>query len=760
MNGNPAATANSGPVSGGSANSGPVASSPSPAQTLKSNDSLQSQGNVNLTSGPGKTSQSSSVLAPATTVAAAPASAADFSYPGEDSGTKKTGSSSGDGTQVSVPPTQPVPPTQSGQTAMSQPGSDVVKPAAPVQSRLTPVKPAVPVKSGSAPVKPAPGSVSSPAPVSTSVSSTGTPKVTTPSDTSGSNIPAGSKTSGQDSSLEVLAKKLSGWKNENMTKQSVTANASNSVVSVPDPLSVPQKNVSNVQPQVKSGTKKKRSKSRRPKKKKKSRKSKAQEKKQGKVVAQAPVQVSAQAPTQAPAVSAAGSKGPAARSATKPQLIKSLPTTKPSVHLSQGAQPSVSVVQQPSISGQTSPASGQTGTTSGPTGTTPGQTSPAPVQTGITVSQTRPAAGKTVPVSAVSKPPVAGKFPYTIDQLLQIVVDKDASDLHITVGYPVMIRVDGDLIPLSQELITDQIALDLILPVLAENKRELLEVNREVDLSYAYKDIARFRINAYYERGHPAAALRLIPGRIRSIEELKLPGIYHQFAKLSQGFILVTGPTGHGKSTTLAAILQEINVTYPKHIITIEDPIEYLYPPGKALLDQREMHEDTHSWEIALRSALRQDPDVILVGEMRDFETIAAAITLAETGHLVFATLHTNNAAQTIDRVIDVFPEHQQAQVRTQLSNIIEVVISQRLIPVIGGGRRAVSEVMLVTPAIRNLIREGKTHQIDNVIRTSMDVGMKSLEHSLVDLVREGVITVDDAEGIAVHPAEVVRLLK
>ncbi len=357
-------------------------------------------------------------------------------------------------------------------------------------------------------------------------------------------------------------------------------------------------------------------------------------------------------------------------------------------------------------------------------------------------------------------PQQGGKYPYTIEQLLEMVVEKDASDLHITVGYPAMLRIDGDLEPVGQDLVTEETAPDLILPVLDESKRELLEVNREVDLAYAFKDIARFRINAYYERGKPAAAFRLIPGRIRSIEELKLPGVFHQFAKLPQGFVLVTGPTGSGKSTTLAAILQEINANRPTHIITVEDPIEYLYPRGKALIDQREMHEDTHSWEIALRSALRQDPDVVLVGEMRDYETISSAITLAETGHLVFATLHTNNAAQTIDRIIDVFPEHQQEQVRTQLSNIVEAVIAQRLVPVQGGGRRAVNEILLVTPAVRNLIREGKTHQIDNVIRTSMDIGMKSLEHSLVELVREGSITVDDAETYAVHPEEIVRLLK
>lgn len=353
-----------------------------------------------------------------------------------------------------------------------------------------------------------------------------------------------------------------------------------------------------------------------------------------------------------------------------------------------------------------------------------------------------------------------GKYQYTIHQLLDIVFERGASDLHLSVGYPAFIRVDGTLQAVSKQLITDEIAEELILPVLPDNKKELLEVNREVDLAYAYKENARFRINAYYQQQSMAAAFRLIPNRIRTIDELMLPQIYHQLAKLRQGLVLVTGPTGSGKSSTLAAIIQEVNQSRAEHIITIEDPIEYVFPKAKALVDQRELHEDTHSWEIAMKSALRQDPDIVLVGEMRDYETISAAITLAETGHLVFATLHTNSAAQTIDRVIDVFPEHQQAQVRSQLSNTVEAVIAQRLIPLDGGGRRAVSEIMIATPAIRNLIREGKTHQIDNVIRTSADIGMFSIEKSLVDLVRDGKITMERAQEYAVHPEEVVRLLK
>jgi twitching motility protein PilT len=300
------------------------------------------------------------------------------------------------------------------------------------------------------------------------------------------------------------------------------------------------------------------------------------------------------------------------------------------------------------------------------------------------------------------------------------------------------------------------------MPVLSEQKKELLEVNREVDLAYSSQqnNKARFRINAYYAKGNLTASFRLIPSKIRTIEELALPPVFAQLTRLSQGLVLVTGPTGHGKSTTLAAMLQEINSSRSVHIITIEDPIEYIFPLAKSVVDQREMHDDTHSWSVALKSALRQAPDVILVGEMRDYETIAATITLAETGHLVFATLHTNSASQTVDRIIDVFPENQQAQIRSQLSNILEAVIAQRLIPIEGGGRKAVCELMIGTPAVKSMIRDSKTHQLDNVIRTSADVGMITLEQSLVKLVRDGLITMDTAQSYAVNPEEVVRLLK
>lgn len=353
---------------------------------------------------------------------------------------------------------------------------------------------------------------------------------------------------------------------------------------------------------------------------------------------------------------------------------------------------------------------------------------------------------------------------FSMDALLGEVIKRNASDLHISSGYPPVIRIDGELIDVGEKIVTPKDAEDLVLSIIPDDKKELLDVNREIDFAYSYENgetmSGRFRVNAFHAMKNISAALRLIPTRVKTIEELQLPQVYHQITKLKQGLVLVTGPTGHGKSTTLAAMLEDINRNRFDHIITIEDPVEYIFQGKKSLIDQREMNDDTNSWAIALRSAMRQDPDVILVGEMRDYETISAAITLAETGHLVFATLHTNNAAQTIDRVIDVFPENQQPQVRSQLSNILQVVIAQRLIPLDKGGRRAVSEIMFNTPAIANLIREGKTHQIDNVIRTGADVGMTYLERNLVSLVREGAISTQKAQEYAVHPEEVLRLLK
>ena len=347
----------------------------------------------------------------------------------------------------------------------------------------------------------------------------------------------------------------------------------------------------------------------------------------------------------------------------------------------------------------------------------------------------------------------------SIQEYLEIVVKKEASDLHIVAGSPPVIRIDGVLIPVSSGLLTPQDCESLVFELVSEEQKELLLVNKELDFSFALGDVARFRVNAYFQKGYISAALRLVPSYIKSIEELNLPKICHNFAKLRQGFILVTGPTGHGKSTTIASIINEINQTRPMHILTIEDPIEYVYPKGKGLVAQREMHLDSHSWEVSLRSALREDPDVVLVGEMRDYETIASAITIAETGHLVFATLHTNSASQSIDRVIDVFPENQQAQVRMQLASTIAGIISMRLLPQIGGGRLPAIEVLLSTGAVRTSIREGKSHLIDNIIQTSGEEGMILMDASLAYLVKAGKVAMDVARAYSMRPKELDRLV-
>lgn len=347
-----------------------------------------------------------------------------------------------------------------------------------------------------------------------------------------------------------------------------------------------------------------------------------------------------------------------------------------------------------------------------------------------------------------------------IQEYLEVVVKREASDLHLVVGSPPMIRIDGTLLPITAAVLTPDEAENLVFQLLTSEQKEMLTVNKELDFSFALGEIARFRVNAYFQKGYLSAALRLIPSYIRTIEELSLPAICHNFAKLRQGFILVTGPTGHGKSTTIASIINEINQTKPAHIVTVEDPIEYVYPKGKALVSQREMHLDTHSWEVALRSVLREDPDVVLVGEMRDFETIAAAITIAETGHLVFATLHTNSAAQSIDRIIDVFPDNQQAQVRMQLSNTIAGIISQRLVPTIGGGRMPAVEVLLSNNAVQTTVREGKTHQIDNIIQTNGESGMILIDASLAYLVKAGRVSMEIARSYSVRPDELQRLVE
>lgn len=348
----------------------------------------------------------------------------------------------------------------------------------------------------------------------------------------------------------------------------------------------------------------------------------------------------------------------------------------------------------------------------------------------------------------------------TIQKLLEFVVAKNASDLHLLVGFHPTVRIDSMLKPITDvPVLGPQEVERFVYDLLTPEQKDLLLANREIDFSFALGSLARFRVNVYYQRGWLAAALRLIPIKIRSFDELGLPAVLRTLTKLRQGFVLVTGPSGHGKSTTLAAMIQEINMTRAEHILTIEDPIEYIYPQGKSVVSQREMHLDTHSWEIALRSAPREDPNIVLVGEMRDYETISNAITIAETGHLTFATLHTNSAAQSVDRIIDVFPEHEQAQIRMQLSNALEAIISQRLIPHSGGGRLAVAEILIATPAVRTVVREGKTHLIDNIIQTSAELGMVSLEASLAKAVKEGKILAETALEYTLRPEELGRLL-
>ncbi len=348
-----------------------------------------------------------------------------------------------------------------------------------------------------------------------------------------------------------------------------------------------------------------------------------------------------------------------------------------------------------------------------------------------------------------------------IEVLLEEVIKRKASDLHLQVGLPPMLRVDGALAPIaSTDVLTDETIETLIFSILDEDQKQILLKDKEFDFSFAFGDLGRFRVNAFHERGNLAAALRLITNEILTIEQLGLPSIVNKFADYPRGLVLVTGPTGSGKSTTLAAMIHKINNERAAHIITIEDPIEYTHRSKKSVIVQREVHYDTYSFSAALRSALREDPDVVLVGEMRDLETIASAITIAETGHLVFATLHTNSAAQSIDRMIDVFPPHQQPQIRSQLSNILTAIVSQRLIPTIGGGRVAAAEIMVATPAVRNIIREGKTHQLDAVIQTGAEFGMQSMDKTLVNLIHAGTITYDEARLVAVDIDELDRLMR
>ncbi|MCL4397476.1 type IV pilus twitching motility protein PilT [Patescibacteria group bacterium] len=347
----------------------------------------------------------------------------------------------------------------------------------------------------------------------------------------------------------------------------------------------------------------------------------------------------------------------------------------------------------------------------------------------------------------------------TIQSLLQTTIDRNASDLHLISGYPSTIRIDGNLLPLQPEPLSDTDIAQMLSVFLTPDQKKIFEQNHELDFGYTFGK-GRFRINTYYQKGAPAVAFRLIPLSVRKIDELNLHPACHDLAALKQGFVLVTGPTGHGKSTTIAAIIEEINENFGGHILTVEDPIEYIFSPAKAIVSQREVGGDTHSWNNALRAALREDPNVVFIGEMRDFETIEAALTIAETGHLVFATLHTNSAAQSIDRVVSVFPEAQQAQVRLQLSNTLEAIISQRLVPMVSSGRVPAMEVLLGSSAVRSVIREGKTHLLDNIIQTSMDAGMCTMDMSLARLAAAGKISYETALAYANSPEDLNGIIK
>jgi len=348
----------------------------------------------------------------------------------------------------------------------------------------------------------------------------------------------------------------------------------------------------------------------------------------------------------------------------------------------------------------------------------------------------------------------------TIEELIDITIKEGASDLHISRDRYPTIRVLGTLIPLvKQSMLKHEDTLGLLKAILPDNKYEEFVTKKELDFSYAYKNVSRFRCNAFLGTGSVGLVMRLIPQKIKTLAELNLPEILADFARREQGFFLVVGPVGQGKTTTLASMVDLINQESSKHIITIEDPIEYIYEQKQAVIDQREVGMDTLDFHTALRGTFRQDVDVIMVGEMREPETIATAVTAAETGHLVLSTLHTNNAAQTIDRILDSFPPEQQAQIGAQLSNTLSGILSQRLLPRISGGVIPAYELLINTNAVGNLIRESRTHEIDSVIQTSSEQGMVDLDRQLAELVQKGEITIETARAYSLKPQVLERLL-
>lgn len=334
----------------------------------------------------------------------------------------------------------------------------------------------------------------------------------------------------------------------------------------------------------------------------------------------------------------------------------------------------------------------------------------------------------------------------TLERVLNEVVSHDASDLHISVGLKPIIRIDGELHSVADTpILTAETAQALVYEMISDDQRKKFEQTKELDFSLAFENKARFRVNVFYQHGTVAAALRLIPTKIRTYQELDLPPKIQSFAEMKQGLVLFAGPTGHGKSTSQAAIIDDINTNRAEHIITIEDPVEYAHRSKKSIIDQREVGMDTLTFANALRAVLREDPDIVLIGEMRDPETMASAMTIAETGHLVFATIHTNDAPQTVDRIIDSFQPHQQNQIRAQLAQVLTAVVSQRLLPRIGGGRIPSVEIMVATNAIRSMIREGKTHQIPGAIQTASEEGMVSMEKALAERIQQGLVKYEDA---------------
>ena len=347
----------------------------------------------------------------------------------------------------------------------------------------------------------------------------------------------------------------------------------------------------------------------------------------------------------------------------------------------------------------------------------------------------------------------------SLRELLEEMVKSGASDLHLTVGAPPVIRIDGKLVRTKHDMLTSEQIKKLAYSMLNEKQKMKFEQNSELDLSFGIEKMSRFRCNLFMQRGNVAVALRQIPYEIKSFEELGLPKVCADLASLPRGLVLVTGPTGSGKSTTLAAIIDKINKERAVHIITVEDPIEYLHRHQKALINQREVYADTTSFAVALKYALREDPDVVLVGEMRDLETIEAALSISETGHLAFATLHTNSAAESINRIVDAFPSNQQEQIRVSLSFSIQAILSQTLIPKIGGGRCMAQEIMIATPAIRALIRDDKIHQMYSMIQSGQKYGMKTLNQSLAELSQGGKITLNDAMNYSQNPQELSEMI-